>query len=283
MVRLRGGTAYMDWIQAVVLASLQGITEFLPISSSAHLILLPSLVGWPDQGLAFDVAVHVGTLAAVVSYFWHELVQMTRDWLGSLRLGQRVGDSRLVWGVLFGTIPVAVAGWLLNFYGPNVLRSPLVVAVATVAFALLLWWADWQGRQRRDEHSLGWRDVIIIGLAQALALIPGTSRSGITITAAMALGLTWAGAARFSFLLAIPVIGLAGGLKGVEAWTTRATVDWSALVMGTLIAGVCAYLCIHYFLQLLQRIGLFPFVLYRLVSVNRALRKYAKEHQMPLT
>ncbi len=255
----------MDWIQVVVLASLQGITEFLPISSSAHLILLPSLVGWRDQGLAFDVAVHVGTLVAVVSYFWRELVQMSHDWLRSLRLGRRVGDSRLVWGVLFGTIPVGVAGSLLNSYGPDLLRSPLVVAVATVAFAILLWWADWQGRQSRDEHSLSWRDVIIIGLAQALALIPGTSRSGITITAAMALGLTRAGAARFSFLLAIPVIGLAGGLKGVEAWTAGAAVDWPALIMGALIAGVCAYLCIHYFLKLLERIGLFPFVLYRFV------------------
>lgn len=254
----------MDELQVFVLAILQGLTEFLPISSSAHLILLPSLVGWSDQGLAFDVAVHVGTLAAVVGYFHKDLVNMTRDWGLSIRHGRQIGESRLAWGVLFGTIPVGVAGLVLNDFGEDLLRSSSVIAVSTVVFALVLWWADWRGSQTRDEHSVRWKDVVIIGLAQAVALIPGTSRSGVTITAGLALGLTRAGAARFSFLLSIPVILLAGSLKGLEAWTSSQPVDWMPLLAGLVLAGVSAYLCIHYFLKLLERVGLLPFIIYRL-------------------
>ena len=255
----------MDLSHIFALALLQGLTEFLPISSSAHLILLPGVLDWSDQGLAFDVAVHVGTLVAVIAYFRRDLTAMAVDWGRSVaRGGAAVGDSKLAWAVLFGTIPVGLAGAVINEYAESLLRSPMVIIVTTAGFGLLLWWGDKFGSQERDEHTLGWRDVLIIGVAQALALIPGTSRSGITITAGLALGLTRSGAARFSFLLAVPVIALAGGLKGWEAWTARVPADWSTLGLGATLAAVSAYLCIHFFLKLLERVGLFPFVVYRL-------------------
>jgi len=255
----------VDWNQVVVLAVLQGLTEFLPISSSAHLIVLPLLVDWPDQGLAFDVAVHVGTLLAVLLYFRRDLTRMVRDWLQSLAAGRRVGDSLMVWYLALGTVPVGLGGLVVSAVGGESLRSGAVVAGATLFFGLLLWWSDRYGRRERDGEAIGWRDVAIIGAAQALALIPGTSRSGITITAGLALGLTREAAARFSFLLSIPVIILAGGLETVQAASSETPVAWGAMVVGALIAFACAYATIHLFLTLVERIGLLPFVIYRLV------------------
>lgn len=255
----------MDLIQTLALALLQGLTEFLPISSSAHLILLPVLLGWQDQGLAFDVAVHVGTLLAVVAYFRVELRRMLADWLASLAGSGQTADSRLAWAVGFGTIPVGLAGLLFADVIEQHLRSPLVIAATTVLFGLLLWWSDRSGARRRDEYSIGWKDVLVIGCAQALALIPGTSRSGITMTAALMLGLSREGAARFSFLLSIPVILLAGGFETRELFHQAGPVDWQALGVGTLVSAVSAYLCIHFFLKLVARIGLTPFVIYRLL------------------
>lgn len=254
----------MELIQIVILALVQGLTEFLPISSSAHLILFPALSGWKDQGLAFDVAVHVGTLSAVVWYFRRELAVMLRDWFASVLQRRRVGDSNLAWAVGFGTIPVGLAGLLFKDAIETSLRSPLVIAGATIVFGLLLWWADAQARRVRDEHSIGWRDVVIIGIAQAVALIPGTSRSGITMTAGLMVGLNRAAAARFSFLLSIPVIILAGGLNAIELAESPLPVDWTSLLLGVGLSAISAYLCIHLFLKALERIGMFPFVLYRL-------------------
>jgi len=253
----------MEFLHILVPALLQGITEFLPISSSAHLILVPVLTGWADQGLAFDVAVHVGTLAAVVAYFRAEIRSIITDWLRSLAMRRSTPDSRLGWAVILGTIPVGIAGLLLNDLVETALRSPLVIALASIGFGLLLWWSDARGTRVRDEHSLGWKDVLVVGCAQALALIPGTSRSGITITAGLALGLTRQGAARFSFLLSVPVIFLAGGLKVKELIASQVAVEWGALALGAGLAGLSAYLCIHYFLKLLERTGMLPFVVYR--------------------
>jgi undecaprenyl-diphosphatase len=255
----------MDWLQILVLSVMQGLTEFLPISSSAHLILVPVLTDWEDQGLAFDVAVHVGTLVAVVSYFHRELRVILRDGFTSIAQRRRVGDSNLFWAVGLGTIPVGLAGLLFKDVIETSLRSPLVLAMATILFGLLLWWADRMGKRERDEHGLGWKDIVFIGLAQALALIPGTSRSGITITAGLLLGLSRQAAARFSFLLSIPVILLAGGLYTVKLVQAGVEVDWSVLIGGALLSGLTAYLCIHYFLKLLERIGMLPFVIYRLL------------------
>ncbi|MCW9023348.1 MAG: undecaprenyl-diphosphate phosphatase [Gammaproteobacteria bacterium] len=254
----------MTLIQIIVLAILQGLTEFLPISSSAHLILFPKINGWDDQGLAFDVAVHVGTLAAVVWYFRYEIVSMTQDWLQSLAQRKKVGDSTLVWAVGFGTIPVGLAGLLFKDVIETSLRSPLVIAATTIIFGLLLWWADALGKRQRTEHSIGWRDIVVIGVAQAIALIPGTSRSGITMTAGLMMGLTRAAAARFSFLLSIPVIILAGGLSTLDLIQGTEAVDWNALVIGAVLSAISAYLCIHVFLKLLERIGMLPFVIYRM-------------------
>ena len=145
------------------------------------------------------------------------------------------------------------------------LRSPLVIAITTIGFGLLLGWADWQGKRQRDEYSIGWRDVVVIGVAQALALIPGTSRSGITITAGLMLGLTRDAAARFSFLLSVPVILLAGGLKSVELVQSTLSVDWTALITGAVLSAISAYICIFLFLKMLARMGMWPFVVYRLI------------------
>jgi undecaprenyl-diphosphatase len=166
---------------------------------------------------------------------------------------------------LFGTIPVGLAGLFLGDLIELYLRHPLVIAATTIIFGLLLGWADWKGPQKRDEHQLKWTDVLWIGIAQAVALIPGTSRSGITMTAAMMLGLTRQAAARFSFLLSVPVITLAGGLKTIELIQSDTPPDWIALISGAVLSAISAYLCIHYFLKLLDKIGMLPFVIYRLV------------------
>ncbi len=255
----------MDLFQIIALAILQGLTEFLPISSSAHLILLPILANWQDQGLAFDVAVHVGTLTAVILYFRQTLNSLLHDWFKSVHQRQTIGDSRLAWAVLFGTIPVGLAGLFLGDVIELYLRSPLVIATTTILFGLLLGWADWQGKQQRTEHQLTWKDVFIVGIAQAMALIPGTSRSGITMTAGLILGLNRNAAARFSFLLSVPVIFLAGSLKTIELIQSATDTDWFALITGAGLSAISAYLCIHLFLKLLERMGMWPFVIYRLI------------------
>jgi undecaprenyl-diphosphatase len=254
----------MDLLQIIVLALIQGITEFLPISSSAHLILVPELSQWPDQGTAFDVALHVGSLAAVLWYFRRDLIVLARAWTRSVTHAQHNADSRLAWAVLWGTVPVGLAGLLLHDLIDNHLRSAWVIALTTLGFALLLGFADWRGRRCRDEYSLRWRDVLIIGIAQALALIPGTSRSGITMSAALLLGLSRAASARFSFLLAIPVISLAAALETLKLLKNPLPADWGALALGTLLAAFSAYLCIRLFLSFIERSGMWPFVLYRL-------------------
>lgn len=254
----------MELIQIIVLAVVQGLTEFLPISSSAHLILVPVLTDWYDQGLSFDIAVHLGSLGAVLCYFRRELMVLSRDWYRSLLSRRLIGESRLAWGVLLATIPVGLAGLAFKDLVANQWRSPLVIATALIGFGLVLAWSDWNHQNGRDERSLGWRDFAIIGCAQALALIPGTSRSGITITAALFLGLSREAASRFSFLLSIPVIILAMGLETVSLVRSDQAVDWLSLGLGTFLAGISAYLCIHYFLAFIRRIGMQPFVVYRL-------------------
>jgi len=255
----------MDFIQILVLALVQGLTEFLPVSSSAHLILVPIVTGWQDQGLAFDVAVHVGTLSAVVLYFRRELSKMSVSWLASVTGRGLDQDARLAWAVLFGTIPVGLAGLLFKDFIEENLRTAMVLAAATLVFALLLWWADARARGQRDEYSLRWLDILFIGLAQALALIPGTSRSGATMTAGLFLGLSRQASARFSFLLSIPVIVLAGGLETLDYLKEASIDDMQPLMLGALLSGLSAYFCIHYFLKLLEKIGMLPFVIYRII------------------
>lgn len=254
----------MDVLQIVVLAIVQGLTEFLPISSSGHLVLVPRFMGWPDQGLAFDVAVHVGTLTAVVFYFREDLAVMSRAWLRSVTGGGGDRDSRLAWAVILGTIPVGLAGLLFGGWIEINLRSPMLIAATTAGFGIVLLLADRFGARRRDEHSLWLSDVLLIGVAQALALVPGTSRSGITMTAGLALGLERAAAARFSFLLSIPVILLAGGLETFELATAAHPVAWGDLLIAVALSALSAYLCIRLFLKFLESRGMLPFVIYRL-------------------
>ena len=254
----------MDSLQAIVLAIVQGLSEFLPISSSGHLILVPHFLGWTDQGLAFDVAVHVGTLIAVAGYFRKQLLAMTRAWFGSLAGGGLTPDARLAWCVVIGTIPVGIVGLLFSDLIEKMLRNPLFVAGTLSAFGLLMWLADRFGRQRRDEYSVGWRDAILIGCAQALALMPGTSRSGVTMTMARSLGLTREAAARFSFLLAVPGIAMAGGYELLQLLgQPDGSVDWSMMSLGLVVSAVTGYLCIHWLLKIIGRIGLAPFAIYR--------------------
>ncbi len=254
--------------QIVVLALVQGLTEFLPISSSAHLILVPVLSDWQDQGLAFDVVMHLGTLTAVIWYFRKDVTRLTIDWTQSCVKKQTVGESRLAWIVLLATIPVGAAGLLLNDFVDDVLRSPIVIAWATIGFGLLLGLSDYVGKNktRYAENKLSWKNGIMIGFAQALALIPGTSRSGITMTAGLFAGLTRQGAARFSFLLSIPTILMAGGYKTLKLIQEGNGVDWLSLGIGYLLSAVSAYVCIHYFLKMLERIGMTPFVIYRVAQ-----------------
>jgi len=256
----------MDWLQAVLLAILQGLTEFLPISSSAHLILPSQILGWVEQGLAFDVAVHVGSLVAVLIYFRKEVVDMTNAWFAWVFKGKKTSDGKLAWAVLWGTIPVGLVGAIFSYFKivDNHLRATEVIAATTIIFALVLWWADNMAKQNRDEHELKVKDIIFIGCAQALALIPGTSRSGITMTAALMLGLTRTAAARFSFLLSIPAIILPGGLKSYELATSGQPVEWGLIGLGALVSGIAALSCIHVFLILLDKIGFKPFIFYRL-------------------
>ena len=190
---------------------------------------------------------------------------MLNDWIQSLRQRQLVGDSKLAWAVLFGTIPVGLMGLLFSDFIEANLRSPMVIASTTIIFGLLLGWADWQGKQQRNEHQLTWKDVLVVGIAQAIALIPGTSRSGITMTAGLLLGLSRQASAHFSFLLSIPVIFLAGSLKTIELVQSSSNTDWSALIIGALLSALSAYLCIHIFLKILEKVGMWPFVLYRLL------------------
>ena len=189
---------------------------------------------------------------------------MALDWSASLAQRKSVGESRLAWAVIVGTIPAGLAGALGKDFIEAHLRSPLIIAGTTIVFGLLLWLADIAGKRRRDEHSLSLRDAVVIGLMQALALIPGTSRSGITITAALLLGLSREAAARFSFLLSIPLILAAGLLEIRDLSASPDPVDWNALVWGVVLSALSAYLCIHGFLKLLDRIGMLPFIVYRL-------------------
>ena len=255
----------MDLIEVIVLAVLQGLTEFLPISSSAHLILPSRMFGWEDQGLAFDVAVHVGTLAAVMLYFRKDISGLIHGWVTTGFTRQPDNNGRLAWYVGLATIPAGLAGLLFDDWIEANLRSTAVIAATTIGFGILLGISD---RVRQGEVSLAGMTLmmaLVIGVAQMFALIPGTSRSGITITAALFLGLQRVDAARFSFLLSVPLILAAGALKTLDLVQEAAPVDWRALTLGVAISAVSAWVCIYYFLAFINRIGMMPFVVYRLI------------------
>ncbi|CAM4152460.1 MULTISPECIES: undecaprenyl-diphosphate phosphatase [Shewanella] len=255
----------MDIFQVIVLALIQGLTEFLPISSSAHLILPAQLLDWQDQGLTFDVAVNTGSLLAVVIYFRRELFSMFTAWTGSLVTRKQTQESKLAWWIILATIPAVIFGFTAKDFISTHLRNIEVIATTTIVFGLLLWWADKLNREGFSEFQVGWKKALLIGFAQAMALIPGTSRSGATITAALALGLSREAAARFSFLMSVPVSLGAAILVVKDLLSSQEAIDYQALVLGTALSFVAAYLCIHYFLKIISRMGMTPFVIYRLV------------------
>lgn len=252
----------IEWWQAALLAVVQGLTEFLPISSSAHLLLPKLLLGWADQGLAFDVAVHVGTLAAVLLYFRAELLALAAGGLRSVSERRLNDEARQLLALALATLPVVVAGLLAGDWIEASLRSLPVIAGTTLLFGLLLIVAH-RASRRGGSSAVGLAVAAAIGMAQVLALVPGVSRSGITMTAAMILGIGRSAAARFSFLLSIPVIAGAGLLKAVQLAAAPVPPPWLQLLAAAGLAGLTAYGCIALFLRLVNRIGLMPFVYYR--------------------
>jgi undecaprenyl-diphosphatase len=255
----------MSYFEAFMLALIQGLTEFLPISSSAHLILPSAILGWEDQGLAFDVAVHVGTLLAVVIYLRKEVITLFAALFGSIFKGDRSKEAKLAWMIVIATIPACLFGLFMKDIIELYLRSAWVIATTTIVFALLLWWVDKNSPLKDDEYQADWKKAVFIGISQALAMIPGTSRSGATITAALYLGFTREAAARFSFLMSIPIITLAGSYLGLKLVTSGEPVHFGFLLTGIVTSFISAYLCIHFFLKLMSKMGMTPFVIYRLV------------------
>ncbi|MEE8273240.1 MAG: undecaprenyl-diphosphate phosphatase [Alphaproteobacteria bacterium] len=252
----------MSELHLVVLALVQGITEFLPISSSGHLILVPVLTGWPDQGLVLDVAVHVGTLGAVLLYFRRDVWQMLAG-VALLIAGRRNPGARLALLLVAATVPVVVAGAGLKYVGSEGLRNVTVIGWTTLGFGVVLFAADrWCLTLRRIEH-MPMASALAIGLAQVLALVPGTSRSGITMTAARALGYERQAAARFSMLLSIPVIIAAGTLEGLELYAAGDAVLTASVAIAVALAFVSALAAIGFLMKWLRRANFTPFVIYR--------------------
>jgi len=264
----------MQILAAAILGIVQGLTEFLPISSSAHLIIVPWIVGWEPEGLAFDISLHVGTAIAVLVYFWRDWIILAREMLLGLTRRQPLGNAhrRLGWFIVVGTLPAAAAGLALGDYVEEYLRTPAIPVATLVIFGILLYVAERWSKQSRNLEHLTWTDSLWIGISQAIALIPGVSRSGITISAAMLKHVDRSSAARFSFLLSTPIIVGAGLLEGWRvldplrsgaAGSGASMMDFWILAVGTLTSAVTGFLCIRYFLRYLRTNSLVPFVIYR--------------------
>jgi undecaprenyl-diphosphatase len=255
----------MDSLQAIIFGAVQGITEFLPISSTAHLILLPRFMGWTDPGLTFDVALHLGTLVALLVYFRNEWIQLTMSGLDLARGRQLTNDSRMVLMIIAATIPGALGGLFLEDFIENNLRDTRVIAATLITLALVLVVAERVGRRKKSIEELSFADALTVGFAQALALVPGVSRSGVTITAGLFRGLRREAAARFSFFLSTPIIAGAVGKQLLDLAQTGITVDqmWP-LVVGILSAGAVGYASIAFLLKFLATNSTYVFVYYRI-------------------
>ena len=256
----------MTLLEAVVLGLVQGITEFLPISSTAHLRIVPELFGWADPGAAYSAVIQLGTVAAVIIYFWRDLLRLGGAWVRGLleRKPMATLDSRLAWYVLIGTLPIGIAGLLFKKAIESTLRSLYVISASLILLAIVLWVVERRASHQRTLEQMTWRDGLIVGLWQALALIPGSSRSGTTLTGGLALGLRREDAARYSFLLSIPATSLAGvfELKHLLEATERPST--MALVVGTLVAFGSGMAAIAWLLRYLRTRSTFVFVGYRL-------------------
>lgn len=254
----------MTFLQLLIIAIVQGVTEFLPISSSGHLILIPYITRMPDQGPLIDVAVHIGSLLAIILYFWREVLGLARGGLATVGVGQAPEQRRLLWWIVIGTIPAVLFGlflkqgdWLASF------RTTTLVAVNLIVYGVLLGVADRVGPSRKRYEDMTLFDAVIVGLAQALALIPGTSRSGVTMTAARFLGYERVEAARFSFLLSIPAVAGAGTLAVLDLAEASAAMQWDALLAG-LMTFAAAFATMAFLMRFLRHASMMVFVLYRI-------------------
>lgn len=244
-----------DILQAVILGTVQGLTEFLPISSSGHLAALPWLFGWKDLGITFDVALHMGTLAALAAYFWKDWIKMLRDW-----------RDPYMWLIVVGCVPAALAGYKFEDYFDTVFRAPVFVGSFMILMGVVMGASERWGGKVRGEDTINLRDALVIGFAQALALMPGVSRSGVTMTAGMFSGLRREAAARFSFLLAMPITAGAGLLKFSHLLKAGLPASEApAFAAGLLCAAVVGFFAIKYLLKFLQSHSLYVFVWYRLL------------------
>jgi len=260
-----------DVLRAVALGIVQGLTEFLPISSSGHLIVVRDLFGWESTDeLTFDVGLHLGTTAAVIAFFWSEWRQMLQSGWGLVTRATRAQgayDERLLLLLVVGSIPAGVAGVIFDAYLEDEVRDPIVVGAMLVVFGAVLLIAELRGKGEREIESTGWRDAVWIGTAQALALIPGVSRSGVTISAGLFSGFTRQAAARFSFLLSTAPIAGAGALKLTDAAKDGVLADEiDVILIGAVVSGIVGWLSIRYLLRLLQTQRYVPFVLYRFAA-----------------
>lgn len=250
--------------QIIVLALIQGITEFLPISSSGHLILVPALTGWPDQGVVVDVMTHMGSLLAVLVYFWRDVVALGRGLL-VLLTGRLTPEGRMALYIIAGTVPIVIVGAVFKLTGlSDLMRSPVLVAWDAIIFGVLLYLADIFGAFRKTIDDIDFRSAMIIGTAQALALVPGTSRSGITMTAGRALGYLRPDAARFSFLLSIPATAAAGVLILGDALEKHQPIGLDAVITGGLTF-LTALATIAFLMAIIRRHSFLPFVVYRVL------------------
>lgn len=254
----------MDIFQTIILALVQGISEFLPISSSAHLILIPKVMEMPDQGLAFDVVMHFGTLSAIVFYYRQALRKI---FFASFRYKPSDNeDSKLGWGILLATLPTGLTGLLLQDFIAHHLRATEVIAYSTIFFGLLLGLADYLNRKNLVlKQQLSWLVIGFIGIMQTLALIPGTSRSGIVITAGLLIGLSRNLSVKFAFLLSIPIILLSSLLTLVDLYKQPELIDLTLLFIGFIISAISSYLVVFLFIKTIEKISMLPFVLYRLL------------------
>jgi undecaprenyl-diphosphatase len=275
----------MEIVAAAILGIVQGLTEFLPVSSTAHLILVPWFLGWKPEGLTFDVALHVGTAFAVLTFFFRDWIRLAREMFLGIKEGKLLGneDRRLGWYLVVGTLPAMVAGLAFEETIESRLRSPLIIVFTLAALGALLLFAEKRGTHTRTIEQFTWTDSLSIGFSQAIALIPGVSRSGITMTTAMFRNSTRTSAARFSFLLSTPVILGAGILKSLRLMDAvqhpiagTEAVRWSVMGAGFLFAAVSGFLCIRFFLKYLQTKSFMPFVIYRFLLAGLVLIYFLK-------
>jgi len=258
----------MPLYQAIVLAIVQGLTEFLPISSTAHLILFPWFFRWNDPGLTFDVALHAGTLVAVLAYFWRYWMDMfaTLVGVGPPRNPDSHQNRKLLWLLAVATVPAGLAGWFFESAAERQFRHPAVVAAALISIGVLMWAADHFGNRQRDLGRVNLADSLWVGMAQAMAIVPGVSRSGVTMTAGLFRGMTRETAARFSFLLSTPIIGGAALKEGVDLLRTGIPPEMHlAFVVGVIVAALVGYLAIWWLMRFLERRTFKIFVVYRIL------------------